>query len=67
MIIYVHRKHFAGNTFIEEDEAERIYRNVCNIEVCKSYIFGDGYIVHSPRFDTTRYHEVTYYIKEGSD
>ena len=41
MIIYVHRKRFAGNTFIEEDEAERIYRNVCNIEVCKSYIFGD--------------------------
>lgn len=27
--------------------------------------FGIGYIVRSPRFDTTRYCNVTYYIKEA--
>lgn len=26
--------------------------------------FGTGYIVRRPRWDTTRYHWVTYYIKE---
>lgn len=28
--------------------------------------FGDGYIVRRPRFDTTQYHTVDYYIKEES-
>ena len=26
--------------------------------------FGEGYIVRSPRWDTSRYRNVTYYIKE---
>lgn len=26
--------------------------------------FGTGYVVHTPRFDTTRYHYVTYYVLE---
>lgn len=28
--------------------------------------FGDGYILHEPRYDTSKYHTVTYYIKEVS-
>lgn len=27
--------------------------------------FGTGYIVRFPRYDTSRYHTVEYYIKEG--
>lgn len=27
--------------------------------------FGTGYIIASPRWDTTRYITITYYIKEG--
>ena len=26
--------------------------------------YGDGYIVRRPRWDTTRYHWITYYIQE---
>ena len=26
--------------------------------------YGDGYIVRRPRWDTTQYHTVTYYIRE---
>lgn len=35
-------------------------------EVVKEYSgrFGTGYAVHYPRFDTTNYHYVSYYIKE---
>lgn len=35
-------------------------------EVLEEYTgrFGTGYIVHYPRFDTTNYHYVVYYIKE---
>ena len=35
-------------------------------EVVKEYSgrFGTGYTVHYPRFDTTNYHYVAYYIKE---
>lgn len=29
--------------------------------------YGDGFIVRRPRYDTTHYHEVTYFIKERGD
>lgn len=37
-------------------------------EVLEEYAgrFGTGYAVHYPRFDTTNYHYVAYYIKEVS-
>lgn len=29
--------------------------------------FGKGYKVHTPHYESTQYHYVTYYIKEGTE
>ena len=29
--------------------------------------YGDGYILRIPRFDTNRYHDITYYIRRNEN
>lgn len=55
--------HYVHHTSAAKGYISRVYHVSGDIEEYNGK-FGKGFKVHSPRWDTTQYHYVTYYIEK---